>query len=215
MEEPLEKGEEAVKAEEASVEEEIFPFKAIPVKETSIKKERNISGFFLLIMLLLLLATASIYYWSTTTEGSIPAFEYVYEKIYTLTHGKKGQELFILNLRGNEYALEGGTVYAVQGKVANRSQETKKFVKLKASLFDKAGKEVATTIGYCGVTITNEEIKNSTYEALKSSFGFIGAGQARPVPAQQNLPFTIIFFSPPVGTSDYVKVDIVESGGTG
>ena len=211
MEELFEKGEEPVQAEEPSIEEEIFPFKATPVEETSAKKERKASSFFLFIMLMLLLATFGIYYWRNTTEGSIPVLEYVYEKIFFAMHGK-AQELFVQHLQSNDYKLEGGTVYVVQGKVANRSQETKKFVKLKASLLDKTGKEMATAIGYCGITITNEAIKNSTYDALKSSFAFIGAKQAHPVPPQQNLPFTIIFFSPPPGTADYVRVDIVESG---
>jgi predicted Zn finger-like uncharacterized protein len=208
-------GEEAlVQAEEPSIEEEIFPFKATPVEETSVKKERKVSGAALFLMLLLLVATAGIYYWSTTTEGSIPAFEYLYEKIYTVMHGKKGQELFLLYLRGAEHTVEGGTVYAIQGKVANRSQETKDFVKVKGTLFDKGGNAVATSTGFCGITITNERIQNSKYDALKSSFGFLGFGQASPVPPQQSLPFTIIFFSPPAGATQY-HVEIVESGGTG
>ena len=87
-------------------------------------------------------------------------------------------------------------------------------MKIKGTLFDKTGKEVATSTGYCGVTITDEEIENSIYDSLKSSFGFIGAGRARPVPSQQNLPFTIIFFSPPPGATDF-RVDIVETGQSG
>jgi predicted Zn finger-like uncharacterized protein len=210
--EPLERGKEPVKTEEPSIEEEIFPFKAIPLKETSVKKERKVSGPFLFIMLLLLLATGSIYYWSTRTEGSIPAFEFVYEKVYNLMHGKKGQELFLLYLRGAEHTVEGGTVYAIQGKVANRSQETKKFVKVKGTLFDKGGNVVATSTGFCGITITNDEIKNSSYDTLKSSFGFLGFGQASPVPSQQSLPFTIIFFSPPAGATQYhVEIDETET----
>ncbi|MBN1254822.1 MAG: zinc-ribbon domain-containing protein [Deltaproteobacteria bacterium] len=213
MEELFEGGEEPVQAEEPSIEEEIFPFKATPVAEISVKKKRKVSGFFLFIMLLLLFASFGIYYWSNTTEGSIPAFEFVYEKVYNLMHGKKGQELFLLYLRGAEHTVEGGTVYAIQGKVANRSQETKKFVKVKGTLFDKGGNAVATSTGFCGITITNEEIQNSSYNALKSSFGFLGFGQASPVPAQQSLPFTIILFSPPAGASQY-HVEIVESGDT-
>ena len=143
----------------------------------------------------------------------MPAFEYVYEKIYTLMEGEKAQKLFLIGLRGSEHTLAGGTVYVVQGKVANRSDETKKLVKLKGSLFDKAGKEVATSIGYCGITITNEEIKGTPYESLKSSFAFVSAGQARPVPSQQTLPFTIIFFSPPEGATQYrVDIEAPETG---
>jgi predicted Zn finger-like uncharacterized protein len=198
-------------AETPSPEQEIFPASPVTLGEPPLKKERKTSVTFLVFLFLLLIAVGSLYFWFKKTQGSIPAFEYIYEKIYTLMEGEKAQKLFIIGIGGNEFTLEGGTVYVIQGKVANRSEETKQSVKLQATLFDKGGKEVSTSIGYCGVSITDEDIKNSTYEALKASFGFIGAGQARPLPSQQNLAFTIIFFSPPEEATDY-RVDIEESG---
>jgi len=195
-----------------SPEEEASPFKSIPVEEVPAKKERKVSPTLILILIFFGIV-AGAFYWNKMGH-SIPAFEYIYEKFYAFMAGQQDQKLFIVFLKGAEYTLEGGKVFAIQGKVANRSQETKRFVKVKGTLFDKAGREVATSIGFCGVTISDEEIKNSTYDALKSSFGFIGAGQAQPVPSQQKLPFTIIFFSPPVGSTDYT-VDIVEAGESG
>lgn len=213
-EEPL-PSEEAPTAETPPVEtptseQEIFPASPSLVREIPAKKERKLSTTFLLAILLIVIVFVSFYFW--TKKGiSIPAFEYVYEKIYTMMEGEEAEKLFLIGLRGSEYTLEGGTVYAIQGKVANRSEETKQSVKIKGTLFDKTGKEVATSTGYCGVTTSDAEIKNSTYDALKSSFGFIGGGRAHPVPSQQNIPFTIIFFSPPPGATDF-RVDIVETG---
>jgi len=195
-----------------SPEEESFPFKVTPIEKVPAKKERKVSPTLILILIFFGIV-AGAFYWNKMGR-SVPAFEYVYEKFYTFMAGQQEQKLFLLYLKGSEYTLEGGKVFAIQGKVANRSQETKRFVKVKGSLFDKTGKEVATSIGFCGATISDEEIKNSTYDALKSSFGFIGAGQAQPVPSQQNLPFTIIFFSPPAGSTDYT-VDIVDAGESG
>ena len=198
-------------SEEApSPQEEELPFKVTPVEEAPAKKERKASAPFLIIMFFLLLVAGSVYYWSNKMEGSIPAFEYIYEKLYNVMEGEKAQKVFLLSPRGSEYTLDGGTVFVIQGKVANRSQETKRFVKVKGSLFDKAGKEVATSIGFGGITMTNEEIKNSSYESLKSSFGFVGVGQAPPVPSQQTLPFTIIFFSPPGQATQY-QMEIVQT----
>jgi predicted Zn finger-like uncharacterized protein len=197
-------------AEPVSPGEEIFPVSPVPVEEVPPKTKRKISTAFLLTLVLLLIVGGSLYYWSRMGR-SIPAFEYIYEKIYTLMEGKKEQKLFLLYLKGSEHILEGNKVFVIQGKVANRSQETKKFVKVQASLFDKTGKVVATSTGFCGVTITNEKIKNSTYESLKASFGFIAPGRALPVPSQQSLPFTIIFFSPPGGASQY-QAEIAEAG---
>lgn len=177
------------------------------------KKERLISTPFLLTILLLVIVTGALYYWSKMGRP-IPAFEYIYEQIYTLMEGKKNQQLFLLYLKGSEHVLGGGKVFVIQGKVANRSQETKGFVKVKGSLFDKGGRVVATSSGYCGITMTDDEIKNSSYDALKSSFGFVAVGQARPVPPQQSLPFTIIFFSPPEGATQY-QVEIDETAESG
>ena len=201
-------------AETPSPEQEIFPTSPSLVRETPLKKERKSSSAFLVIMFFLLIAAGSLYWWVNKTQGAIPALEYIYEKIYTFMSGEKAEKVFIIGMRGSEYSLEGGSVYVIQGKVANRSEETKQSVKLKGTLFDKTGKEVATSTGYCGVTITDEEIKSSSFESLKASFGFIGAGQARPVPSQQNLSFTIIFFSPPEGATDF-RVDIAETGASG
>ena len=199
--------------ETPSSEQEIFPASPVPVGEAPTKRERKISTTFLLAILLIVIVFVAFYFW--TKKGvSIPAFEYVYEKIYTLMEGEKAEKVFIVTMKGSEYTLEGGKVFVIQGKVANRSEQTKQLVKLKGTLFDKVGKEVATSTGYCGITISDGEIANSTYESLKSSFGFIGAGQAPPFPSQQNLPFTIIFFSPPEGASDF-RVDIVATSASG
>jgi hypothetical protein len=173
------------------------------------KKERTVSTTFILTILLLAVVTGALYYWSIMGR-SVFAFEYIYEKIYGFMEGKKEQRLFLLYLKGSEHSLGGGKVFVIQGKVANRSPETKKFVKVKGSLFDKTGKVVATSAGYCGITINDEEVRKSTYDALKSSFGFPALAQAKPVPSQQSLPFTIIFFSPPEGASQY-QVEIADA----
>jgi predicted Zn finger-like uncharacterized protein len=201
---------EALTKETPSPEQEVFPVSSMRGGEALAKKERKSSNAFLVIMFFLLITAASLYYWVNKTQGSILALEYIYEKVYTFMSGDKAEKVFIIGMRGSEYSLEGGSVYVIQGKVANRSGGTKQSVKLKGTLFDKVGKEVATSTGYCGVTITDDEIKKSSFESLKAAFGFIGAGQARPFPSQQNLPFTIIFFSPPEGATDF-RVDIVEA----
>lgn len=197
-----------------SPEEEVLPFKIKPVAATpAMRKQRKVSTTPLLSLFLLLAIAGAFYYWSKMGR-SIPAFEFIYEKIYSFMEEKKEQKLFLLYLKGSEYTLEGGKVFVVQGKVANRSQEVKKLVKVKGSLYDKAGKVVATSSGFCGITVTDEEVQKSTYDALKASFGFIAVRQAKPVPAQQSLPFTIIFFSPPEGASQY-HVEIDESAESG
>jgi predicted Zn finger-like uncharacterized protein len=189
--------------------EEVLPFKIKPAAAAASRRRQNkVSTTFLLGMFLLVTIGGALYYWSKMGQ-SIPAFEFIYEKIYGFMEGKKEQKLFLLYLKGAEYTLEGGKVFVVQGKVANRSEETKRLVKLKCSLYDKAGKVVATSSGYCGITLTDEEVQKSTYDALKTSFGFVAVGQAKPVPSQQSLPFTIIFFSPPEGASQYqVEIDV-------
>ena len=190
--------------------EEVLPVKTkATAPAPARRKQRKVSSTSLLAMFLLLVMAGAFYYWNKIGY-SIPAFEFVYEKIYSFMNGKKEQKLFLLYLKGSEYTLEGGKVYVVQGKVANRSQETKRVVKLKGSLYDAGGKVIATGTGLCGVTISDEEVQKSTYDVLRTSFAFVPVGQAKPVPPQQSLPFTIIFFSPPEGATQY-HVDIDES----
>jgi predicted Zn finger-like uncharacterized protein len=198
----------------AMPEEEVLPFKTKPAAAAPARRRQSkVSTTFLLGIFLLVTIAGALYYWSKMGR-SIPAFEFIYEKIYNLMEGKKEQKFFLLYLKGAEYTVEGEKVFVVQGKVANRSQETKKIVKLKGSLYDKTGKVVATAAGYCGITLTDEEVQKSTYDALKSSFGFVAVGQAKPVPPQESAPFTIIFLSPPEGATQY-QVEIDESSESG
>jgi len=199
-----------VEAEEATgMEEEVFPFRATVPKEAPGKRERKVSTTFLLSILLIVVILAAFYYLAQR-ESSIPVFESIHEKISNLMGKKKDHKLFLIYLRGYEQKLEGGKVYIIQGKVANRSKVTKKYVKLKGVLFDKEGKIVATSIGYCGRTTANKEIKESTFASLKSSFNFISPAQAPQVSSQQSLPFTIIFFSPPSDATEF-RVEIIEA----
>jgi predicted Zn finger-like uncharacterized protein len=204
--------EETQAGEAAGPEEEVLPFKIHPVAAAPREKERTVSTTFFLTILLLAIVTGALYYWSKT-ESTIPVFTYIYERIYDFMGEGKGQKL-LLYYKGSERTLEGGKVFVVQGNVTNRSQVTKKFVKLRGSLFDKLGKVVATGSGYGGITIADAEIEKSTYDSLKSSFGFPAVGQAQSLPPQQSLPFTIIFFSPPSGASQY-QVDIAEAAESG
>ncbi len=130
--------EELPPSQTPSPEEEVLPFKSKPVAAApSMRKQRKVSTASLLIMFFLLAIAGAIYYWSRMGH-SIPAFEFIYEKIYSYMEGKKEQTLFLLYLKGSEYTVEGGKIFVVQGKVANRSPETKKIVKLKGSLYDNA-----------------------------------------------------------------------------
>lgn len=201
--------EEAVE-ELPALEEELFPGTSPVLREIPEEKERKASRTILLSILLLVLIFGAFYYWNKRGI-SLPLFETIYEKISRLMGGKADQEIFLLYLKGAEHTLEGGKVFVIQGKVANRSQKAKRLVKLKGLLFSKDGRTLATSIGYGGHTISNEEVKNSTYDSLKSSFGFPSTGQARPVSPQESVPFTIIFFSPPAGAVEY-QVTITEEG---
>jgi len=206
--------EELPPAQARTQEEEVLPFKIKPAAAAPARRrQRKVSTTFLLIIFLLVTIAGALYYWSKMGH-SIPAFEFIFEKTYRFMTGEKGTKVFVLYLKGSKYTLEGGKVFVIQGKVANRSEETKRLVKLNGSLYDKTGKVVATSAGYCGITITDEEVQKSTYDALKTSFGFIAVGQAKPVLPEESSPFTIIFFSPPDEATD-CKVDIVEAEGSG
>lgn len=200
--------EEGAVEEGPSSDEELSPFLA-HVREVAPEKKRKISTTFFLSILLIVVIFAAVYYWSRKDVYS-PFVESIYKKVYRLMGEKGENKLLLLYPRRYELRIEGGKIFVIQGKVSNHSQEAKKYVKLKGSLFNKEGNAVATSIGYCGYAITKEKIQESTYASLKSSFGFVGRAKAAPVPSQQSPPFTIIFFSPPAGVTE-CKVEIVEA----
>lgn len=201
--------EEPAGEERTSLEEEVFPFRTTAPEKTLPKRDRKLPVILILSILLMVVIFGAFYFW-TQREARIPLVESIYEKVSHLMGGKRDHKLFLIYLRGYEQKLDGEKVYVIQGRVANRSKETKKYVKLKGLLFNKEGKTLASSTGYCGLAITSKEIRETAYASLKSSFGFISPAKAPPVPSQQSLPFTIIFFSPPGGATEF-RVEIAEA----
>ena len=80
--------EETPTEETPSAKEEIFPVSPISVREVPAKKGRKVSTTLLLAIIFVGLFFISFWYW-TKKGASFPAFEYIYEKIYTLWKGKK------------------------------------------------------------------------------------------------------------------------------
>jgi len=190
-------------------EEEIFPSRAPFAREARYRKERRVSKIFLLSILLIVVIFGALYYFART-HTSVPLFESIYGGISRLLGDGKEHQLSMIFMRGSEHQVDGKTIFVIQGKVTNRSKETKRYVKLNGYLFNNEGKIVAKGAGYCGYTITTSDIKNSTHDKLKASFGYIALAKVPPVPAEKSIPFTIIFFEPPQGATEYT-VEIADA----
>lgn len=200
--------EEGAVEEGPSLDEELSPFLA-HIREVPPEKKPKVLKTFLLSILLIVVIFAALYYYFNKELYS-PYYDSIHKKVYRLMGEKGENKLLLLYPKRYELTIEGEKIFVIHGKVANNSQEAKKYVKLKGSLFNKEGTVVATSIGYCGYAITKEKIQQSTYASLKSSFGFVSRAKAAPVPGQQSPSFTIIFFSPPAGVTE-CKVEIVEA----
>jgi len=160
--------------------------------------------------LLLVVVALGIFYYITRSDTSLPMFSTIYQTVSDLMGGKKGHEANVIFLRGSELQVEGKKIYVIQGSVMNKSKHEKVYVKLKGSLYNKEGQTIATSYGYCGYTRSTDEIKDSSYEALRKAFTFIPPAKAPSVPPDKTLPFTLLFFTPLEGAMEY-SVEVVDA----
>jgi hypothetical protein len=178
-------------------------------EELSPRKKNKISRVLMLAVLLALVALGALFY-LTRTDTSLPIFQKIYDGVASLVGGNGEQQISVIFMRGSEYRLDGKKVFVIQGNVTNKSNKTRKYVKINGTLFDRDGKPVARSAGYCGYTMGPEAIKRSTYEALRKAFEYIPYAKAPPFPPERNLPFTVIFFDPPPNAMEF-SVDIADA----
>lgn len=150
--------------------------------------------FFILVAVFLGLAVAGYYYW-----------------VNYLGAGDKW--LSIKKMEGQETVVKDGKVFFVKGAIANGSTKARKYVIVKARLFDNRGAVIGEHFGLAGLALTREEvesmrraeIENRVSEFRKSSV------TAFVLPKKKDLPFVVVFPDSYAGKPKEFTVEIVES----
>jgi len=212
---PQEKGEWEVVSPSIDVEEEA-EIKTFKREEISKKKRKGPSLIFVLLAVLILLAFGSFYLWTQRGAGiELSSYlKYPVKKISGLWHqiwGAEKRGLIVTDLSAYDEKIGDIPLLVIEGKVTNSSRFTKKYIKVKVTLFDQDKAGVAEKETLCGRTLSSENLMG-----LPSDF-FTGEMAITPktegemnVPSGRMTPFIVIFKDVPTQAKEF-KVEVVEA----
>ena len=195
------------KAEPAAkhaMNEPTVPF-AVPEPEAlEAETPRSRKGPVILLIVVLLLAAMGggfYYYWMNYTDlAGIPM-------------GASDRWLSIKNLEGQEIVTKEGKVFFISGTVLNNSTKPRKFLILRAKLFDKDGTVLAEKDVVSGLSFSKEKVgtmQKLDIEKKVNDFKLSGEENFQ-AGSKKQTPFSVIFFDNGFEKAKEFTVEIVES----
>ena len=178
---------------------------AVPVLEAP-EEERphRRKGPILLVIVLVLLAVmgGGFYYcWMN------------YADLFGIPMGASDKRLSIRNLQGQEIVTKEGKVFFISGLVANDSTKPRKFLILRAKLFDKDGVVLSEKDVVAGLAFSKEavaamqklDVEKKVNDFKLSSEENFQAG------SKKQIPFSVVFFDEGFERAKEFTIEIIES----
>jgi hypothetical protein len=180
-----------VKEEAAPVEE------AEPEVEEREQPARKRKGPVILGIVLLVLACLGAGFWYYWTE-------YL---------GAGDRWLAIKNLEGQEIVTKEDKVFFISGLVANGSTKPRKYLILRAKLYDKDGTVLAEKDIVAGLSLAREEVGAlQKFDIEKKVNDFkLSAKEGFRVGSKQQIPFSVVFFDEGFEKAKEFTIEIVDS----
>jgi predicted Zn finger-like uncharacterized protein len=197
--------------------EEQEPAKAVPAKSENVaapvmpepealeeERPRKRKGPVILVIVLVLLAAmgGGFYYcWMNYTD------------LFGVPMGASDKRLSIKNLQGQEIVTKEGKVFFISGIVANDSTKPRKFLILRAKLFDKEGvvlseKDVVAGLAFSKETVAamqKQEVEKKVNDFKLSGEENFQAG------SRKQVPFSVVFFDEGFERAKEFTIEIIES----
>jgi predicted Zn finger-like uncharacterized protein len=163
---------------------------------TAPRKKRRIGilGAVIVVAVILMAALSAYYYYWTEYAAS-------------------DRWLSIRNKVGQEALIRDGKIFLVTGQVVNRSTKPRKYVILKAKLFDEYGMVIGEHLAFAGLPLSVGEVREmSGMEIEKKVADFrLSDLSAFVLHSGGEMPFSIVFPGNYTGTPKEFTVDIMES----
>jgi predicted Zn finger-like uncharacterized protein len=179
---------------EDRIEPETFASLEAPVGTAPRKKRRiGLLGAVIVIAVIFIAALSAYYYW---TE-----------------YAASDRWLSIRNTVGEEALIKDGKIFLVTGQVVNRSTKPRKYVILKAKLFDEYGTVIGEHLAFAGLPLSVGEVREmGGREIEKKAQDFrLSDLSAFVLHSGGEMPFSIVFPGNYTGTPKEFTVDIMES----
>jgi predicted Zn finger-like uncharacterized protein len=185
------------------------------------KARRGPSLFFALLIILLLLVFGAFYLWTELESGGkLSAYlRYPVQKATELWEqvwgsqkwGSQKEGLVIKELNQYEESIGNIPLLVVEGQVGNQSGATKKYVKVRVTIYDQQKNKVTEREALCGRAITRDELRKMPPAFFRGDFALAPkSDKEMAVPAGTSIPFTVILRDLP-GRAKEFSVQIVEA----
>jgi hypothetical protein len=187
-------GQDEEKAEEKVPERPLLSPPGIVEKLDEKKNRKGIRILLLVALIAVILAACGYYYW----------VNYL---------GAENRWLSIQKMEGQETLMKDGRVFLIRGTVVNRSTQPRKYIILKARLFDDKKASMGERFALAGLQLSKEEIERMGKPDIDAKItGFRKSNvNAFVVQSRKEMPFSIVFADPYYGRPKEFSVEIVEA----
>ena len=171
-------------------------------REEVMPKSRK--GLIALVIALVLLAAASgcfYYCWMNFTD------------LFGIPMGASDKRLSIKNLEGQEIVTKEGRIFFISGTVFNGSTKPRKFLILRAKLFDKDGTVLAEKDVVSGLSFSKDKVgamQKLDIEKTINDFKLSGEKNFQ-VGSGKQVPFSVVFFDEGLDRAKEFTIEIIES----
>lgn len=178
-------------------EEAAAPLEAAGPDVEEREQPRKRKGPVILVIVLLVLACLGAGFWYYWTE-------YL---------GAGDRWLAIKNLEGQEIITKEDRVFFISGLVANGSTKPRRYLILRARLYDKDGAVLAEKDIVAGLSLAREEVGAlQKYDIEKKVNDFkLSAKEGFRVESKQQIPFSVVFFDEGFEKAKEFTIEIVDS----
>jgi predicted Zn finger-like uncharacterized protein len=179
-------------------------------------EKRGPLRFLPLMIVLVLLILGIFYVWSELGSGGRLSsyLDYSVKKmndLWSQLWGVEKEDLSVSDLSRHDEQVDGHTLFIIEGKVKNESKFTKKYIKIRVTIFDEDKAKVGEQDAICGRIITREELKNQPPEFLQGDMMIKPQTEQDMVtPPGKTVPFMVIFKDVSSRVQDF-KYEIVEA----
>jgi predicted Zn finger-like uncharacterized protein len=179
-------------------------------------EKKGLFRFFPLFIVLILLIFGIFYLWSELTLGGrLSSYLEIPVKrgteLWNQIWGLEKEELTVKDLNRYDEEVEGVTFFIIEGKVTNQSKFTKKYIKVRITIYDEEKLKVAEQDAICGRVLSREELKTQPPEFFKGDLVIKPQTEQEMVtPSGKTTPFMVIFKDLPSRAKDF-KYEILEA----
>jgi predicted Zn finger-like uncharacterized protein len=162
----------------------------------TVRKKRHLGLIISLVAIaLLFIAAASAYFYWINTIGAADKW------------------LRIRNTEGQETVTKDGKIFLIKGLIANGSTKPRKYVILKAKLFDEHGTVIGEHFALAGLPLSVEEVREMHGVEIEKKVADFRLSNLPAFVLRKGgeLPFSIVFPDTYTGTPKQFTVEVVES----